>query len=197
MAIIGPSETALTQQSFKGVIMSFKMSLPVVVALAAMPMQSIAAQCSTGSSPVTVSGRVTTQNLSTTKQVGQICLTLVAPDGREVFDDCGALLGKVTSMDPDTGTSTLDHTAVFEHRHSFHTVNDTAQITGVLAVDEAGVPCKMAVLEHITNLKWGTGIFNKATLDVWANGSVSSCPGKNLNSFQLNGQACIRNNHLR
>lgn len=176
--------------------MSFKISLSVVAALAAMPMQSHAAQCSTGSSPVTVSGRVTTQNLSTTKQVGQICVTLVAPDGREVFDDCGALLGKVTSMDPATGTSTLNHIAAFERRDSFHTVNDVAQITGVLAEDAAGVPCEMAVQEHITNLQWGTGIFNKATMDVWANGSASSCPGKNLNTFQLNGQACIRNNHL-
>ena len=177
--------------------MSLKMSLSVLVVLAAVPMQSNAIQCSTGSSPVAVSGRVTTQNLSTTKQVGQICLTLVAPDGREVFDDCGALLGKVTSMDADTGSSTLNHTAVFERRDSFHTVNDVAQITGVLAVDAAGVPCEMAVQEHITNLQWGTGIFNKATMDVWADGSISSCPGKNLNTFQLIGQACIRNNHLR
>lgn len=177
--------------------MSFKMSLSIVVALAAMPMQSHALQCSTGSSPVTVGGRVTTQNLSAIKQVGQICVTLVALDGREVFDDCGALLGKVTSMDPATGTSTLNHIAAFERRDSFHTVNDVAQITGVLAVDAAGVPCEMAVQEHITNLQWGTGIFNKATMDVWANGSISSCPDKNLNTFQLNGQACIRNNYLR
>ena len=177
--------------------MSFKTSLSILVALAAMPMQSNAGQCSTGSSPVTVSGRVTTQNISTTKQVGQICVTLVTADGREVFDDCGALLGKITSMDPNTGTSTLNHTAVFERADSFHTVNDIAQITGVLAVDAGGAPCEMAVQEHITNLQWGTGIFNKATMDVWANGSISFCPDKNLNTFQLNGQACIRNNQLR
>lgn len=177
--------------------MPFKMSFPVMMVLTTLSMPSHAMQCNTGSAPVTVNGRVTTQNLSTTKQVGQICLTLIASDGREVFDDCGALLGRITSMDPTTGTSTLNHTALFEHRNSFHTVNDVAQITGVLAVDEAGVPCEMAVQEHITKLRWGTGIFNKATLDVWANGSISSCSDKNLNTFQLNGQACIRNNYLR
>lgn len=177
--------------------MSFKTSLPILVALAAMPMQSGAGQCSAGSSPVSISGRVTTLNISATKQVGQICVTLVTANGREVFDDCGAVVGKVTSLDPATGTSTLNHTALFERRDSFHTQNDQAQITGVLAVDANGAPCAMSVQEHITDLQWGTGVFNKATMDVWATGSISFCPDKNLNSFQLNGEGCIRNTQLR
>ena len=177
--------------------MSFKTSLPILVALAAMPMQSNAGQCSAGSSPVSVSGRVTTMNLSATKQVGQICVALVTVDGREVFDDCGAVVGKITSMDPATGASTLNHTALFDRGDSFHTENDLAQITGVLAVDATGTPCAMSVQEHISNLKWGTGAFNKATMDVWADGSISFCPDKNLNSFQFAGEGCVRNSQLR
>ena len=177
--------------------MFLKMSLPLLVALAAMPVQSNAAQCSAGSSPVTVSGRVTTLNVSATKQVGQICMTMVTPDGREVFDECGAVVGKVTSSDPATGASTLNHLAAFEKADTFYTVNDAAQVTGVLSADATGVPCAFSVLEHITDLRWGTGVFQKSSMDVWAVGSVSFCPDKNLNTFQLDGQGCLPNKSRR
>jgi len=45
------------------------------------------------------------------------------------FNDCGALVGKVVSADPQTGASTLTHTAVFDFRNMFVTKNDQAQIT--------------------------------------------------------------------
>ena len=127
----------------------------------------------------TVTGRMTTINVSA--------------DGREVFDDCGALVGKVTAMDTTTGASTLNHTAVFELFESFQTDQDVAQITGVLETDADGNPCAFSVTEHMTKLRSGLGIFNGATINVVAEGSISFCPEKNLNTFQLNGQGCIRN----
>ena len=45
----------------------------------------------------------------------------------------------------------------------------------------------------MTKLRSGLGIFNGATINVVAEGSISFCPEKNLNTFQLNGQGCIRN----
>ena len=93
--------------------MHTRLSLSVLAALLCLPAVSHAQQCAAGFTPTTVTGRVTTLNVSSTKQVGQVCLTMTAADGSEVFDDCGALLGKVTSQDLTTGASTLNHTAFF------------------------------------------------------------------------------------
>jgi hypothetical protein len=173
--------------------MHSRLILSVLAALACLPAASHAQQCPTGYSATTVTGRVTTINISQTRQVGQICLVMVTADGREVFDDCGALVGKVTATDPATGSSTLNHTAVFELLESFQTYKDAAQVTGVLEFDASGNPCAMSVTEHMTKISSGTGIFNGATIDVVADGSISFCPDKNLNTFQLNGHGCIRN----
>lgn len=172
--------------------MHSRLSLAVLAALLCLPAVSQAQQCAAGYTPTTVSGRVTTMNISQTKQVGQICLTMTTADGREVFDECGALLGKVTAQDLTTGASTLNHTAVFELLNSFQTVGDVAQITGVLETAPDGTPCAFSVAEHMTKFQWGTGIFNGATIDVAAQGSISFCPDKNLNTFQLQGQGCVR-----
>lgn len=170
-----------------------KLSLSVLAALLCLPVLAQAEQCATGFVPATVTGRVTTLNISQTKQVGQICLTMTAADGRELYDDCGALVGKVTAQDTATGASTLNHTAMFDLLDSFQTNGDVAQVTGVLATDADGAPCALSVVEHMTKLKWGTGVFSGATIDVVANGSISFCPGKNLNTFQLTGKGCVRN----
>lgn len=172
--------------------MHTRLSLPVLAALLCLPAVGQAQQCAAGFTPTTVTGRVSTMNVSPTKQVGQICLTMVAADGREVFDDCGALLGKVTAQDLTTGASTLNHTAVFELIESFKTNQDVAQITGVLETAPDGTPCAFSVTEHMTKLRWGTGIFYGATIDVVAEGSISFCPQNNLNTFQLNGHGCVR-----
>ena len=173
--------------------MHTRLSMSVLAALLCLPAVSHAQQCAAGFTPTTVTGRVTTPNISSTKQVGQLCLTLTAADGSEVFDDCGALVGKVTSQDLSTGASTLSHTAVFELTDSFQTYQDVAQITGVLETGPDGAPCAFSAVEHMTKFKWGTGIFNGATIDVVAQGSISFCPTKNLNTFQLSGQGCVRN----
>ena len=168
--------------------MHSRLVLSVLAALACLPAVSQAQQCPTGYTATTVTGRVTTINVSPTRQVGQLCLVMVAADGREVFD-----VGKVTAMDTTTGASTLNHTAVFELFESFQTDQDVAQITGVLETDADGNPCAFSVTEHMTKLRSGLGIFNGATINVVAEGSISFCPEKNLNTFQLNGQGCIRN----
>ncbi len=143
---------------------------------------------------VNVSGRLTTINTSPTRQAGQICITLTGANGKDVFDQCGAILGTVLTSNPATGMSTLSHTAVFSDAQSFTTKNDVAQITGVLAVDAAGVPCAFNVIEKITQISSATGIFKTGAVNITAVGSVSACPTKNLNNFTLSGKACIKSN---
>jgi hypothetical protein len=172
--------------------MHSRLVLSLVAALACLPAISHAQQCPAGYTATTVTGRVTTMNISQTRQVGQICLVMVAADGRELFDDCGAVVGKVTSMDTTTGASTLNHTAVFDLLDTFQTNQDAAQITGVLDTEADGTPCAFSVTEHMTKFKSATGIFTGATIDVVAEGSLSACSDKNLNTFQLNGHGCIR-----
>jgi hypothetical protein len=173
--------------------MHSKLHLSVLATISCLPLLTGAAQmCPAGTTPVSVTGRVTSLNLSTTKSVGQVCLTMTTADGREVFDDCGALLGKVISSDPATGTNIVTDTAVFDMMDSFRSAPHMAQITGILETDADGNPCSVSVSEHTTSLQSGTGIFTNASLDVYANGTVSACPGKNLNAFQLTGQGCVK-----
>lgn len=150
-----------------------------------------ALDCATGT-PVSLSGNATTLNVSPTQQAGKICLTLTDPSGREKFNSCGALLGVITASDPTTGQSTLTHTALFKLPDLFQTAGDTAQITGVLATDESGQPCAFSVVEHITQIAQGGGIFRDGKIDAYATGTLSFCPGQNLNTFSLSGQACLR-----
>jgi hypothetical protein len=170
-------------------------TLALALSLALLPQPSLAAlQCSGGLTHVNLSGRTTTLNISETRQAGQICVALTrTADGREIFDDCGALVGKVVSADAQTGASVLAHTAVFDLRHAFVTRNDQAQITGVLAVDETGIPCAFSVVETINELEKSAGIFRDGQISASATGQVSFCPGKNLNTFTLQGEACVRN----
>lgn len=168
-----------------------------VIALATLslfPLQSLAAmQCGTGLTHVNVNGSVTTLNVSASKQVGQICLTMIqTANGREVFNDCGALVGKVVSADAQTGSSTLVHTAVFDLRDMFVTRNDQAQITEVQAVDDTGAPCAFSVVETISDIDKGAGMFRGGQMSVTATGNVSFCSGSNLNTFTLQGEACVR-----
>ncbi len=147
-----------------------------------------------GGSLVNVSGRLTTINTSPTRQAGQICITLTGANGKDVFDQCGAILGTVLTSNPATGMNTLSHTAVFSDAQSFTTKNDVAQITGVVAVDAAGVPCAFNVIEKITQISSATGIFKTGAVNITAVGTVSACPTKNLNNFTLSGKACIKTN---
>lgn len=169
-----------------------KLTAITLTTLSLLPLQSLAAlQCGPGQTHVNVSGSVTTLNVTETKQAGQICLTMTrTSDGRETFNDCGALVGKIVAAD-QTGGSTLAHTAVFDLKNTFQTRNDQAQITGPLAFDDAGA-CAFSVVETISEIGQGTGIFRDGKIGVTAIGNVSFCPGNNLNTFTLQGEACVR-----
>jgi len=170
-----------------------KRTVMTLATLSLFPLQSMAEmQCGPGLTHVNVNGNVTTVNVSETRQVGQICMTMVrSKNGHEVFNDCGALVGKVVAV--DGLSSTLKHTAVFDLRDIFVTRGDQAQISfPPLAFDETGAPCAFSVEEHISEIDKGTGIFRGAQIDVTATGSISFCPDHNLNTFTLQGEACIR-----
>lgn len=172
--------------------MQTTVAVRVLLALSIAPLGAVQAlDCSTGVL-TSVSGNVSTLNVSPTQQAGKICMTLTDPTGREKFNACGALLGQITSSNPDTGQSTLNHSALFKLPDLFQTANDTAQITGVLATDDSGQPCAFSVVQHISELAVGQGIFRGAQIDAYATGSISFCPSKNLNTFSLSGQACLR-----
>lgn len=175
--------------------MMLKRTAIILTTLSLVPLQSMAAlQCGAGLTHVSVSGNVTTLNVSATKQAGQICVTMTqTANGREVFNDCGALVGKITSADPLNGTSTLAHTAVFDFRNLFTTQNDQAQIIPQpLAYDDAGAPCAFGVTETISQLDKSAGIFRGGQINVTATGTISFCPDHNLNTFALQGEACVR-----
>lgn len=171
-----------------------KHTVVTLVSLILFPLQSMAAmQCAAGLTHVNVNGSVTTLNVTATKQVGQICMTMIqTANGLEVFNDCGALVGKVVSADVQTGSSTLTHTGVFDFRNLLVTRNDRAQITGVLNVDETGAPCAFSVVESISEIEKGAGIFRGGQINVTATGTISFCPSQNLNTFTLQGEACIK-----
>jgi hypothetical protein len=176
--------------------MRSRLYLSVLALFSCLPLLAGASQqCPRGTSPVTVTGRVTSINVASNKQMGHICLTLTNSDGREVFDDCGALLSKIVSVDAATGTSVVYDTSLFDSLDAYRSAPHSAQVINVLETDADGVPCAITVQERTTELQWGSGIFAGATLDVVADGTISFCPTKNLNNFQLAGEGCVRKRH--
>jgi hypothetical protein len=170
---------------------------PAVMTLASLFLYSsqpmAAMQCAPGLTHVSVNGNVTTLNVSATRQAGQICMTMIrTSNGSEAFNDCGALVGNVVSADLESGSSSLTHTAVFDLRDMLVTRNDHAQITGVLNVDETGAPCAFNVVESISEIEKAAGIFRGGQININAIGTISFCPGQNLNTFTLQGEACVR-----
>jgi hypothetical protein len=151
--------------------------------------------CDGGYTHVTIAegSTASTVNVSAVRQIGQICLTMSDDGGNTVFNDCGALIGNVTATDAAGNPTALSHTAVFELLESFKTQNDVPTILGVTGVDGSGTPCAFAVSEHMTDLKWGTGVFRGASIDATALGTLSFCPGSNRNNFVISGEACLRN----
>jgi hypothetical protein len=48
--------------------------------------------------------------------------------GKEVLDECGAIVGKIVSADESTGSFTLTHIAVFDPKNMFRTGGDKGEI---------------------------------------------------------------------
>lgn len=172
--------------------MRFSFTLLTFVAFSSLPLFAHGALTCENGSKANLSGRVTTVNISPTRQAGQICLTLTNAHGKEVYDQCGAIIGNVVSTDPQTGTSILNHTVVLSRTEAFTTLNDAAQITGVVAVDESGVPCAYRVVEKISKINWSSSIVDTGTVDITARGTVSACSSNNMNNFALSGEVCLQ-----
>ncbi len=133
----------------------------------------------------TVYGTVDTINVSETIQVGTIHLQLMAENGTVKFEENGAIVGRVTSSDPETGESTLDHHIFFADGSRIETEGDQAQITSFNS------ECSFNVSETISNF-WGTKKFKRASGEIYAIGVVSFCDGENGNHFELSGTVCLK-----
>jgi len=142
------------------------------------------------------SGSVSTVNITSTLQVGNISLTL-SDSGSPVFSETGSLVGNITGAD-GFFTMYLSHKARFPQGDSFVTNDDEAvpdfQSTGnpVRGVDENGNACSYWIRETISDIVKGTRLFKNVTsVNVIADGYISSCPNENVNSFDLSGELCV------
>ena len=139
-----------------------------------------------------VGGSLTTENVTSSLQIGDMSLTLNDNSGNQVFSETGSLVGNITGANA-TGATFLYHKARFPQGDSFRTEGDKAQIIGApLAFEGDGAPCAFPIIEKITEISKGTGIFKSVTrIDVTAHGTVSACSFNNENSFELVGQLCV------
>lgn len=188
--------------------MQLKASLLSAIACTAVTYQAAMAEplsCRGGHTHVTIThGSAVTANLSAIRQIGHLCVRMEDDQGKEVFNDCGALIGTVTATDTYGNPTKFSHTAAFEplaspgndksgyeRLESFKTVDDTLFFAA--PVDNAGQPpCAFNVRERFTTMGWGTGVFKDGALNMEAVGVVSFCPSQNYNAFVLSGDACLK-----
>lgn len=142
------------------------------------------------------SGSVTTENITSTLQIGNISLTL-SDSGSPVFSETGSLVGNITGAD-GMFTTLLSHKARFPQGDSFVTNDDTAVAdhekgySSVRNVDDNGAPCSFWIHETISDIEKGTRLFKNVTsVHVVAEGYISNCPNENVNHFDLSGQLCV------
>ena len=141
-------------------------------------------------------GSVTTENITSTLQIGNISLTL-SDSGSPVFSETGSLVGNITGADGYV-TTFLSHKARFPQGDSFVTNDDTAVLdfqyygNPVRAVDGNGVACSFWIRETISDIAKGTKFFKNVTsVNVIAEGYISSCPNENENQFSISGELCV------
>ena len=142
-------------------------------------------------------GTVTTENITSTLQMGSINLTL-SEYGSTIFDEQGSLVGNITGAE-GPGTVILSHKARFPQGDSFVTNGDKAIVVGLRTdedgyplVDEDGIPCSFLILETISEIAKGTRLFKNVTgVNIIANGYISNCPTENQNYFELSGELCV------
>jgi len=142
-----------------------------------------------GITAYSVEGRITTENITDTLQIGNINLTVHNGDGEVVFTESGSLAGNITGTD-SYGATLLSHVARFPKGNSFVTNGDRAVLTYpfVRATLEDGTPCSFWIQETISNISLGTRFFRQFTgIEVIADGHVSNCSGDNENHFVLSG----------
>ena len=140
------------------------------------------------------SGSVTTENVTSTLQIGNISLTL-SDKGNVVFDETGSLGGNITGAD-GFFTTFLSHKARFPQGDSFVTNDDTAvpdfQYGNPVRTVVDGVACSYWIKETISDIAKGTRLFKNVTsVNVIAVGYISNCPSENENHFELSGPLCV------
>jgi len=137
-------------------------------------------------------GSVTTENVTSNLQIGNISLTL-SDEGNVVFDETGSLVGNITGTD-GFGRTLLSHKARFPQGDSFVTNDDTAELVFPYVRDTLadGTPCSFWIHETISNIAKGTRFFKNVTsAEVFADGYISNCPDDNKNYFDLSGELCV------
>ncbi|MGD9020122.1 MAG: hypothetical protein PVF84_07715 [Desulfuromonadales bacterium] len=138
------------------------------------------------------SGEVSTENITTTLQIGTIDLTLKDQTGNSVFSDSGFLAGNITGTD-GIGTTFLSHKAKFDAGNQFVTSGDKAELAYpyVRRTTEDGTPCSFWVHETISTITKGARFFKDViSAEVYADGYISNCPDENTNYFVLTGNIC-------
>jgi hypothetical protein len=137
----------------------------------------------------TATGTVTTQNVSPIQQIGNITLNLLNSTNNPVFSNTGSLIGNITGG--GFGVVTLSHVATFSSAQSFVTQDDQARITGVRDFLADGTACSYYIHENISKIITGTGFFGGVkSVNIYADGYISNCPGENRNEFTLSGELC-------
>ena len=139
-----------------------------------------------------VGGTVTTENVTSTLQMGSIYLTL-NEGSDEVFSETGSLVGNITGAD-SYGATLLSHKGRFPKGDSFVTKADKAvlaypYIRNTLA---DGTPCSFWIHETVSSIEIGTNLFKNVTsVEMFAEGYISNCPEENRNNFVLSGELCV------
>lgn len=141
----------------------------------------------------TVSGNVTTINISETQQAGTIAMTLHDDHGRVAFSEDGTIFGNVTGTEA-VGTTILTHSAAFPRHQRFVTRDDRADLAPPYVratLDDGVTPCSYWIHEEITSFADGTRFFRDvSSVQIAADGYISYCPGENQNQFELSGELC-------
>jgi hypothetical protein len=140
-----------------------------------------------------VEGDVNTINVSENAQQGTIKLVLKDELHNEVFSDSGELYGLITGASSD-GTIFLSHTALFSKKMDrFITIGDKSIITGIRKLNDDDVPCSYFISENINTIAFGSGFFKKVTsVNINADGFISTCISENENGFDLSGEICVK-----
>ena len=138
------------------------------------------------------SGSVTTENITSALQIGNISLTL-GDSSSPVFSGTGSLVGNITGAD-SFGVTLLSHKARFTQGDSFVTSGDKAELVYPYVRETLadGTPCSFYIHETISNIAKGTRFFKNVTSgSIFADGYISNCPNQNENYFELSGQLCV------
>ena len=172
-------------KNIKNIVLASSMAITAMTAVNAM-----GASCPSGYTETSVSGSISTINISETQQFGSIemQLTNTNKSGKVLFDEGGTLIGTITGQTVDDygrPVSILSHSIKFNDGSTIETVGDEATITG------ANSSCSFVVEEFISNF-WGTQTFKRATGEIRADGSISFPPYcENQNTFELKGTVCL------